>query len=42
MPVGWPDGHRANSIRPYNGQAMFLIIGAYNNGGTHIARISGI
>ncbi|MFT4071916.1 MAG: hypothetical protein QM654_08370 [Dysgonamonadaceae bacterium] len=42
MPVGWPDGHRANSIRPYDWPAVFLLFGAYNNDGTHIARIWGI
>ena len=26
-----PDGHRANSIRPYHGQAISLMFGAYND-----------
>ncbi|MFT4071680.1 MAG: hypothetical protein QM654_07150 [Dysgonamonadaceae bacterium] len=34
-----PDGHRANSIRPYNGQAMFLMFGVYDNDGMQIAGI---
>ena len=31
--------YRANSIRPYNGQAMFLMFNAYKNDGTQIAGI---
>ncbi|MFT4070705.1 MAG: hypothetical protein QM654_02150 [Dysgonamonadaceae bacterium] len=42
MPDGLPDGHRANSIRPYHGQAMFLMFGAYNDNKMQMARISGI
>ncbi|MFT4072670.1 MAG: hypothetical protein QM654_12215 [Dysgonamonadaceae bacterium] len=37
--LGWPDGHRANSIRPYNGQVMFLMFGGYNNDKMQIAGI---
>ena len=40
--MNMPDGHRANSIRPYNRQAMYLIFGVYNNDGMQIAGILGI
>ncbi|MFT4071679.1 MAG: hypothetical protein QM654_07145 [Dysgonamonadaceae bacterium] len=39
MPDGLPDGHRANSIRPYNGPVISLMIGVYDNDGMQIAGI---
>ncbi|MFT4073861.1 MAG: hypothetical protein QM654_18300 [Dysgonamonadaceae bacterium] len=39
---GQTNGHRANSIRPYNGQVIFLMIGAYNDDKMQITGIWGI